>query len=74
MANGGRIVGSNSGFRACFQQLAGRKSVQREHVEEQVKVLPVVNHVAGVQVQRLPVQITGPQIRWWQLSVVMTFS
>ena len=74
MANGGRIVSSNSCFRFCFQQFGSREPIQRELVEERVKEPPIVKHVAGVQVQCLPVQITGPQVRWWQLSVVMTLS
>ena len=74
MANGGWVVSSNSCFRFCFQQFGSWESIQRELVEERVKEPPIVKHVAGVQVQCLPVQITGPQVRWWQLSVMMTLS
>ena len=41
-------------------------------MEERVKVLPILEHVARVQVKFLVLEITSPHVRWRQVKIQVT--
>ena len=43
-------------------------------MEERINVLPVVEHIACVQIQSLVMQVACPEIRRLQIEIPMTFS
>ena len=41
-------------------------------MEEQIKVLPIVEHIARLQVEFLVMQVARPHVRWRQRKIKMT--